>query len=77
MKFKLAMVCTSVAFLLYGCGGQDNAGTAKLSGQVGALSAPATSSHYAAARFLEQASMVDCFANEDDAYQNYHARKYG
>ena len=57
MKFKLAMVCASVAFLLYGCGGQDNAGTAKLSGQVGALSAPATSSHYAAARFLEQASM--------------------
>ena len=56
MKFKLAMVCTSVVFLLYGCGGQDNAGTAKLSGQVGALSAP-TSSHYAAARFLEQASM--------------------
>ena len=56
MKFKLAMVCTSTVFLLYGCGGQDNAGTAKLSGQVGALSAP-TSSHYAAARFLEQASM--------------------
>jgi len=57
MKFKLAIVCTSVAFLLYGCGGQDSAGTANLSGQVGALSAPATSSHYAAARFLEQASM--------------------
>ena len=57
MKFKLAMVCASVAFLLYGCGGQDNAGTAKLSGQVSALKATATSSHYAAARFLEQASM--------------------
>jgi len=57
MKFKLAMVFTSVAFLLYGCGGQDSAGTANLSGQVGALSAPATSSHYAASRFLEQASM--------------------
>jgi uncharacterized protein (DUF1800 family) len=56
MKLKLAMVCISVVFLLYGCGGQDNAGTAKLSGQVGALSAP-TSSHYAGARFLEQASM--------------------
>jgi uncharacterized protein (DUF1800 family) len=56
MKFKLAMLCASVVFLLYGCGGQDNAGTAKLSGQVSALSAP-TSSHYAAARFLEQASM--------------------
>ena len=57
MKFKLAMGCTAVAFLLFGCGGQDNAGTANLSGQVGALSAPATSSHYAASRFLEQASM--------------------
>ena len=57
MKSKLAMGCTAVAFLLYGCGGQDGAGTANLSGQVGALSAPATSSHYAASRFLEQASM--------------------
>ena len=57
MKFKLAMVFTSVAFLLFGCGGQDGAGTANLSGQVGALSAPATSSHYAASRLLEQASM--------------------
>jgi uncharacterized protein (DUF1800 family) len=57
MKSKLAMVCFAVAFLLYGCGGQDRALTANLSGQVGALSAPATSSHYAASRFLEQASM--------------------
>lgn len=57
MKSKLAMGCTAVAFLLYGCGGQDSALTANLSGQVGALSAPATSSHYAASRFLEQASM--------------------
>ena len=57
MKFKLAMISTSVVFLLYGCGGQDNAGTANLSGQVSALKATATSSHYAAARFLEQASM--------------------
>jgi hypothetical protein len=57
MKFKLAMVFTSVAFLLYGCGGQDSVSTANLSGQVSALSAPTTSSHYAASRFLEQASM--------------------
>jgi len=57
MKFKLAMVFTSVAFLLYGCGGQDSASTANLSGQVSASSVPATSSHYAASRFLEQASM--------------------
>jgi len=57
MKIKLAMVLTSVAFLLYGCGGQDSASTANLSGQVSALSAPSTSSHYAASRFLEQASM--------------------
>ena len=57
MKFKLAMVLTSVALLLSGCGGQDSAGTANLSGQVSGLSAPSAVTHYAAARFLEQASM--------------------
>ena len=51
------MICTSVAFLLYGCGGQDSAGSANLSGQVGGIGAPASSSHYAASRLLEQASM--------------------
>ena len=57
MKFKLAMVCSFVVILLGGCGGQDNASSAKLSGQVGAMTAPAASSHFAASRFLEQASM--------------------
>jgi hypothetical protein len=57
MKFKLAMVLTSVALLLSGCGGQDSTGTANLSGQVTGLNAPSVVSHYAAARFLEQASM--------------------
>ncbi len=57
MKSKLAIFCMSLPFMLYGCGGQDGAGTANLSGQVGALSATSSASHYAAARFLEQASM--------------------
>ena len=57
MKFKSAMVLTTLALLLSGCGGQDSAGTANLSGQVGGLSAPSNLTHYAAARFLEQASM--------------------
>jgi len=57
MKFKFAMVCSFVVILLCGCGGQDNASSAKLSGQVGAMNAPAASSHFAASRFLEQASM--------------------
>lgn len=57
MKFKFAMVCSFVVILLCGCGGQDGASSAKLSGQVGAMTAPAASSHFAASRFLEQASM--------------------
>ena len=57
MKFKFAMVCSFVVILLCGCGGQDAASSAKLSGQVGAMTAPAASSHFAASRFLEQASM--------------------
>jgi len=57
MKFKFAMVCSFVVILLCGCGGQDNASSAKLSGQVGAMNAPAASSHFAASRFLEQATM--------------------
>jgi len=57
MKFNLAVAVSCVVLLLSGCGGQDGASTAKLSGQVGALSAPAASSHYAASRMLEHASM--------------------
>ena len=57
MKLKLAMVLTLFAWGLSGCGGQDNSGTANLSGQVSALNAPAAPSHFAASRLLEQASM--------------------
>jgi len=57
MKLKTFSVVAISIFLLLGCGGNENSNTANLSGQVGFLSAPATSSHYAAARFLEQASM--------------------
>ncbi|NDD02868.1 MAG: DUF1800 family protein [Betaproteobacteria bacterium] len=57
MKLKLSWLCTSMALFLAGCGGQDVAGTANLSGQVGGLSTPSSVTHYAAARFLEQASM--------------------
>ena len=57
MKFKLAMVCMSTALMLYGCGGQESGTATNLSGQVGTLNAPPTSSHFAASRFLEQASM--------------------
>jgi uncharacterized protein (DUF1800 family) len=56
MKLKTFSVVAISTFFLLGCGGNENSNTANLSGQVGALSAP-TSSHYAAARFLEQASM--------------------
>jgi uncharacterized protein (DUF1800 family) len=57
MKLKLSWLCTSMAMFLAGCGGQDVAGTANLSGQVGSVAAPAAVSHHAASRFLEHASM--------------------
>jgi uncharacterized protein (DUF1800 family) len=57
MKLKLSWICAGAALFLAGCGGQDVAGTANLSGQVGALTAPSVVSHHAASRFLEHASM--------------------
>jgi uncharacterized protein (DUF1800 family) len=57
MKLKLSWLCTGMALFLAGCGGQDVAGTANLSGQVGSVAAPAAVSHHAASRFLEHASM--------------------
>lgn len=57
MKLKLSWLCTGMALFLAGCGGQDTAGTANLSGQVSALSAPTAVTHFAASRFLEQAAM--------------------
>lgn len=57
MNLKLSWLCTGAVLFLVGCGGQDGAGTANLSGQVSAVSAPTTVTHYAASRFLEQAAM--------------------
>lgn len=51
MKLKLSWLCTGMALFLAGCGGQDTAGTANLSGQVSALSAPTAVTHFAASRF--------------------------
>lgn len=57
MKLKLSWLCASAVLLLVGCGGQNDAGKANLSGQVGAVSTPTSVSHFAASRFLEQAAM--------------------
>ena len=57
MKFNLVWVYAGVAILLVGCGGQEVPGTANLSGQVSAINATTKVNHYAASRFLEQASM--------------------
>jgi uncharacterized protein (DUF1800 family) len=57
MKFNLTWIFAGAAMFLGGCGGQDVAKTANLSGQVSAVSANSAVSHYAASRFLEQAAM--------------------
>jgi uncharacterized protein (DUF1800 family) len=57
MKFNLAWVSACVALMLSGCGGQDNAGTANLSGQVSAVNTSSSVGHYAASRFLEHGAM--------------------
>jgi uncharacterized protein (DUF1800 family) len=57
MKSNLVWVYAGVAILLIGCGGQEVPGTANLSGQVSAINATTKVNHYAASRFLEQASM--------------------
>jgi len=57
MKFNLAWLSACVALMLSGCGGQDNAGTANLSGQVSAVNTSSSVGHYAASRFLEHAAM--------------------
>ena len=57
MKFNSKWIFAGVAMFLAGCGGQDVARTANLSGQVSAVSANSAFSHYAASRFLEQAAM--------------------
>ena len=57
MKFNLAWLGACVALMLSGCGGQDNVGSANLSGQVSSASAPSSLGHYAASRLLEHAAM--------------------
>jgi len=57
MKCKLALICAIFALFLQGCGGQEGAVSANLSGQVSALTFSTSSNHFAASRFLEQASM--------------------
>lgn len=57
MNQKLSSLCIGVALLLAGCGGSQDTGTANLSGQVGSTASVTSVNHYAASRFLEQASM--------------------
>ena len=57
MNRTLMSLCVATALLLLGCGGRDEAGTANLNGQVGAVVASTPVNHYAASRFLEQSSM--------------------
>lgn len=59
MKFKLALICISTLMLLSACGGGEPTGASNLAGQVGSdLSRSANkATHFAASRFLEQASM--------------------
>ena len=57
MNRTFMSLCVASALLLLGCGGRDEAGTANLNGQVGAVVASTPVNHYAASRFLEQSSM--------------------
>ena len=59
MKFKLALICILALMLLSACGGGEPTGASNLAGQVSSdLSRSANkATHFAASRFLEQASM--------------------
>ena len=59
MKFKLALICISALMLLSACGGSESTGANNLVGQVGSdLGRTGNkATHFAASRFLEQASM--------------------
>ena len=57
MTRQLTGLCIAAALVLIGCGGQDGSGTANLSGQVSSVSTQTPFNHFAASRFLEQASM--------------------
>jgi uncharacterized protein (DUF1800 family) len=57
MNRQLTGLCVAAALVLMGCGGQDGSGTANLSGQVSSMTTQTPFNHFAASRFLEQASM--------------------
>ena len=57
MKLKFFFIVAISTFFLLGCGGNENTNTANLSGQVATYKSTSTITHYAASRFLEQASM--------------------
>ena len=57
MKLNMTWLSACVALILSGCGGQDNVGTANLSGQVSTVNTSSSVGHYAASRFLEHAAM--------------------
>jgi len=57
MKLKTFSVVAITIFLLLGCGGNESSNTANLSGQVAPTKSLPTVTHYAASRFLENASM--------------------
>jgi len=57
IKLNLVWLGACVALMLSGCGGQDNAGTANLSGQVSAVNSSPSLGHSAASRFLEHGAM--------------------
>jgi uncharacterized protein (DUF1800 family) len=59
MKFKLTLICILALMLLTACGGGETSGASNLAGQVSSdLSRSANkATHFAASRFLEQASM--------------------
>ena len=57
MNRQLTGLCVAAALVLMGCGGQDGSGTANLSGQVTSMTTQTPFNHFAASRFLEQASM--------------------
>ena len=57
MKKKLVNIFLLSAIVLTGCGGQENFDFANLKGQVISVMRGPSVNHYAASRFLDQASM--------------------
>ena len=59
MKTKFILICIAALMLLSACGGGERTGASNLMGQVGSDLGRAgnKATHFAASRFLEQASM--------------------